>query len=59
MLDRRLLPERGFAGLLERLLAHAIVTWVERGEQFDDYADFERDGHRCSVPGCTARRKHC
>ena len=44
------------AGSLERLLAHAIVTWVEQGQQFDDYADFERDGHRCAVPGCTARR---
>ncbi len=44
------------AGSLERLLAHAIVTWVEVGEQFDDYADFTRDGFRCTAPGCTGRR---
>ncbi len=44
------------AGSLERLLAHAIATWVEVGEQFDDYADFTRDGFRCTAPGCTGRR---
>ncbi len=44
------------AGSLERLLAHAIRTWVEQGELFEDYADFERDGFRCTVPGCTGRR---
>ena len=44
------------AGSIERLLAHAIATWVELGECFDDYADFERDEFRCTVPGCTARR---
>jgi len=44
------------AGSLEPLLAHAIATWAELGASFEDYADFERDGWRCSVPGCTARR---
>ena len=44
------------AGSLERLLAHAIATWVEAGSFFEDYADFERDGFRCTVPGCTGRR---
>ncbi len=44
------------AGSLERLLAHAIRTWVEQREHFEDYADFERDGFRCTAPGCTARR---
>jgi hypothetical protein len=44
------------AGSLERLLAHAIQTWVELGGQFRDYADFVPDGFRCTVPGCTARR---
>jgi hypothetical protein len=43
-------------GSLERLLAHAIATWVEAGSSFEDYADFERDGFRCAVPGCTSRR---
>jgi hypothetical protein len=38
------------------MLDHAIVTWLEAGRQFRDYADFERDGFRCTVPGCTARR---
>jgi hypothetical protein len=41
---------------LEAMLDHAIATWLEAGEQFDDYADFERDGYRCTVPGCTGRR---
>jgi len=44
------------AGSLEALLVHAIDTWTEVGRQFHDYADFERDGWRCTVPGCTARR---
>ena len=53
------LPE--FPALVERfgfeaVLDHAIATWLEAGEQFEDYADFERDGFRCTVPGCTARR---
>ncbi len=43
------------AGSLERLLAHAIRSWVEQGELFEDYADFERDGFRCTAPGCTGR----
>jgi len=41
---------------LEAMLDHAIATWLEAGAQFDDYADFTRDGYRCTVPGCTARR---
>jgi hypothetical protein len=41
---------------LEAMLDHAIATWLEAGAQFDDYADFTRDGFRCTVPGCTARR---
>jgi hypothetical protein len=43
------------AGSLERLLAHAIRSWLEQGELFEDYADFERDGFRCTAPGCTGR----
>jgi hypothetical protein len=41
---------------LEAMLDHAIATWLEAGVQFEDYADFERDGFCCTVPGCTARR---
>ena len=41
---------------LEPMLDHAIVTWVEAGRAFEDYADFGRDGFRCTVPACTARR---
>jgi len=40
----------------EAMLDHAIATWIEAGAQFEDYADFTRDGCRCTVPGCTARR---
>ena len=41
---------------LEAMLEHAIASWSEAGEQFEDYADFERDGFRCTVPACSARR---
>jgi hypothetical protein len=41
---------------LEAMLDHAIATWLEAGAQLDDYADFTRDGFRCTVPACTARR---
>ncbi len=41
---------------LEAMLDHALRTWLEAGRQFVDYADFERDGWRCTVPGCSARR---
>jgi hypothetical protein len=44
------------AGSLEALLAHAITSWAEHGSRFRDPADFERDGWRCTVPACTARR---
>jgi hypothetical protein len=50
------LAMRERAGSLERLLAHVIATWAEAGADFEDYADFERDGFRCTVPGCTSRR---
>ncbi len=38
------------------MLDHAVATWLEQGAAFRDYADFERDGWRCTAPGCTARR---
>ncbi len=38
------------------MLDHVIAAWLEQGAQFHDYADFERDGFRCTAPGCTARR---
>jgi len=41
---------------LEAMLDHAIETWLQAGRRFRDYADFERDGWRCTVPGCSARR---
>jgi hypothetical protein len=41
---------------LEAMLDHAIATWLEAGSAFRDYADFERDGYRCPVPACSARR---
>ncbi len=39
---------------LERLLDHAIATWLALARP--GYEDFERDGWRCTVPGCTARK---
>ena len=44
------------AAALAWMLEHAIATWEAEGEQFRDYADFGRDGWRCTAPGCTARR---
>jgi hypothetical protein len=41
---------------LEGLLAHVLHTWLEVGACAKSYEDFERDGWRCVVPGCTARR---
>jgi hypothetical protein len=41
---------------LEAMLDHAIATWLLTGRAFRDYADFERDGFRCTVPACSARR---
>ncbi len=45
-----------FAFGLERVLEHAIASWLQAGRAFRDYADFERDGWRCTVPACSARR---
>jgi hypothetical protein len=39
---------------LEGLLDHAIGTWLALAQP--GYEDFERDGWRCTVPACTARR---
>jgi hypothetical protein len=44
------------ARALTWMLDHAIASWLEQGAAFDDYADFTRDGFRCTAPGCTARR---
>jgi hypothetical protein len=44
------------ADALSWMLGHAIAAWQQQGTLFRDYADFERDGFRCTVPGCTARR---
>jgi len=41
---------------LRWMLGHVIAAWQEQGAQFDDYADFGRDGFRCTAPGCTGRR---
>jgi hypothetical protein len=45
--------ERAWRGL-ERMLLHAIAEWESRPRHRDPI--FARDGWRCSVPGCTARR---
>jgi len=44
---------RGLAWIVE----HAIAAWRQQGSAFHDYADFERDGFRCTAPGCSARRE--
>ena len=42
---------------LEVMLDHAAATWTERpGRLPREYRVFERDGWRCTVPGCTSYR---
>jgi hypothetical protein len=42
---------------LETMLDHAAATWTERpGRLPREYRVFERDGWRCTVPGCTSYR---
>jgi hypothetical protein len=53
----RLGPAAPTWAALEAMLDHAIETWTAAGAQFRDYADFGRDGWRCTVPGCTARSR--
>jgi hypothetical protein len=43
-------------GGLEAMLDHAIATWLEAEARFRDYADYEGDRFRCTVPACSARR---
>jgi hypothetical protein len=46
----------GAADAFSWLVEHALAAWEAAGRTFHDYADFERDGFRCTAPGCTARR---
>ena len=40
---------------LEAMLDHALATWQPE-KQSREHAVFERDGWRCTVPGCTSYR---
>lgn len=48
--------DAGAAAAFSWLVEHALEAWQEQGATFHDYADFTRDGFRCTAPGCTARR---
>jgi hypothetical protein len=50
MLFRGMVARVGLEGLLD----HAICTWLRMDQK--GHAEFERDGWRCTVPACTARR---
>ncbi len=44
---------------LEAMLAHAVATWVAQDPHdhaLRDHRVFERDGWRCTVPGCSSYR---
>jgi hypothetical protein len=41
---------------LEAMIDHALATWRPRQRTRRDHAVFERDGWRCTVPGCTSYR---
>ena len=41
---------------LEALLDHALVTWLAMEQRGQDYQIYRRDGWRCAMPGCRARR---
>ena len=46
-------------GGLEPLLDHALATWLALGRRsraLHYYRIYARDGWRCLIPGCTARR---
>jgi hypothetical protein len=47
-------PNEPFWKGLERLLLHAVTQWEAEPRHRDPI--FARDGWRCGVPGCTARR---
>jgi hypothetical protein len=38
------------------MLEHAIASWLSYRSRRSRYAVFERDGWRCTVPGCTSYR---
>jgi hypothetical protein len=57
MLFRGMVARVGLEGLLD----HAICTWLRMDHTWlrmdqKGHAEFERDGWRCTVPACTARR---
>jgi hypothetical protein len=52
-LQRRLACSQSEA--LEAMLAHAVATWQPENQRRQD-AIFERDGWRCTVPGCSSYR---
>ena len=41
---------------LEAMLDHALATWHPKRRTRRDYRVFERDGWRCTAPGCTSYR---
>jgi len=41
---------------LEALLDHALATWLGMQHKSHHYRIYKRDGWRCAMPGCTARR---
>ncbi len=41
---------------LEAMLDHALATWRPKKRTRRDHVVFERDGWRCTVPGCSSYR---
>jgi hypothetical protein len=41
---------------IEAMLDHALTTWRPQKRVRRDYVVFERDGWRCTAPGCTSYR---
>ncbi len=41
---------------LEAMIDHALASWGPEKRTPKDHAVFERDGWRCTVPGCTSYR---
>jgi len=58
--QRRLERERGrpscVSEALEAMLDHAIAAWQPEKKPPRAFAVFERDGWRCTAPGCTSHR---
>ena len=51
-----MVAEIGDEGVYHFAVDHALRTWLGMEQTSHHYRIYQRDGWRCAVPGCTARR---